>query len=127
MKPLAQSVSSMRSATMALTISSETSSPASMTALARLPTSRPGRDRRAQHVAGGELRNAVLFDQSLCLRPLARPRRPEQYQPHLPLLPPRSFDFLISPSYWCAIRWPWICATVSSVTLTTISSEVPPR
>ena len=63
-----------------------------------------GLHRRTQHVARGELRNAVFLDQSLCLRPLARPRRPKQYQPHLPLLPPRSFDFLISPSYWWAIR-----------------------
>src|SRR5262249_29429537 len=40
---------------------------------------------------------------------------------------PRSFDFLIRPSYWWAKRYPWICATVSIVTLTTISSEVPPK
>ena len=40
---------------------------------------------------------------------------------------PRSFDFLISPSYWCASRWDWICATVSIVTDTTIRIEVPPR
>ena len=60
--------------------------------------------RGAQHVARRELGYAVFFYQSLCLRPLARPRRPKQYQPHRALLPPRSFDFLISPSYWCAIR-----------------------
>ena len=40
---------------------------------------------------------------------------------------PRSFDFLIRPSYWCASRCDWICATVSMVTLTTISRLVPPK
>ena len=60
----------------------------------------PGLHRGAQHVAGRELGYAVFFYQSLCLRPLARPRRPKQNQPHRALLPPRSFDFLISPSYW---------------------------
>ena len=40
---------------------------------------------------------------------------------------PRSFDFLIRPSYWCASRWPCTCATVSMVTLTTIRSDVPPK
>ena len=94
--------------------------------LGPLADSVSGRDRGAQHVAGRELRDAVLLDQPLCLRPLARPRRPEQNQPHRAFAP-RSFDFLTSPSYWWARRWPWICATVSSVTLTTISSEVPPR
>ena len=63
-----------------------------------------GRDRGAQHVAGRELRNAVLLDQTLGLGALARPRRPEQDQPHRPLFPPRSFDFLIRPSYWWASR-----------------------
>src|SRR6185312_9681434 len=84
-------------------------------------------DRRAQHVTRRQLGNAVPLDQPLRLRSLARSGRSEQNQPHLFFLPPRSFDFLISPSYWCATRCPWICATVSSVTLTTIKSEVPPR
>ena len=84
-------------------------------------------DGRAQHVTGRELRNAMPLDQPLRLRPLPSARRSEQYKSHRPLLPPRSFDFLISPSYWCAIRCPCTCATVSSVTLTTISNDVPPR
>jgi hypothetical protein len=28
------------------------------------------------------------------------------------LRPPRSLDFLISPSYWCASRCDWICAAL---------------
>jgi hypothetical protein len=38
-----------------------------------------------------------------------------------------SFELLDQPSYWCASRCDWIWATVSMVTLTTISSDVPPR
>ena len=63
---------------------------------------RAGRDRRAQHVAGGELHDAVFRNQFLGLRALAGPRRAEQNNPHL--LRPRSFDRLIRPSYWCASR-----------------------
>ena len=63
-----------------------------------------GLDGGTQHVARRKLGYAVFFYQSLCLRPLARPWRPKQYQPHLAFFPPRSFDFLIRPSYWCAIR-----------------------
>ena len=96
-----------------------------MIALARLPTGGPGGDRGAQHVAGRELDDAVLVDQPLRLGALARARRPEQDQPHR--VRPLSFDFLTRPSYWWASRWPWTCATVSSVTLTTISSDVPPK
>ena len=43
------------------------------------------------------------------------------------LLAPRNLDFFRSPSYCCATRWLWICATVSMVTLTTISTDVPPN
>ena len=89
----------MRSATIALTMASETSSPASMTALALLTDLRAGINRGAQHVAGGELWNLVSFNEPLCLRPLPRPRGAKQYEPHRPLFPPRNFDFLISPSY----------------------------
>ena len=39
----------------------------------------------------------------------------------------RSFALRIMPSYWWDSRWPWIWVTVSMVTLTTMSSEVPPR
>ena len=87
----------------------------------------PGLDRRAQHVAGGELRYAVFLDQPLCLGPLARPRRPEQDQPHRRPLPPAQLRLLDQPLILVRKRWPWICATVSIVTLTTISSDVPPR
>jgi hypothetical protein len=66
----------MRSETMALTISSETSLPASITALARLPTSVCGSYGRTQHVAGGKLGNAVLLHDPLGLGPLTRTRRP---------------------------------------------------
>jgi hypothetical protein len=63
------------------------------------PDRAPRGDRGAQHVPRRELRYAVFVYESLCLRPLARSRRPKQYQPHRALFPPRSFDFLISPSY----------------------------
>ena len=63
--------------------------------------------------------------QDLCLRALAGARRSEQNQ--IQRRAPRSFAFLMRPSYCCAIRWLWICATVSIVTLTTIRIDVPPR
>ena len=85
----------------------------------------PG-DRRAQHVAGRQLRDAVGVAQPRRLRALAGAGRPQQDQPHLSACP-RSRAFLIRPSYWCAIRCDWICATVSMVTETTISRLVPPK
>ena len=115
----------MRSSMMPTTMSSETRAAGFHDRLGLEADRRARRDRGAQHVAGRELRNAVLLDQPRRLRPFAGARRPEQYQPHLFL--PLSFALRIRPSYWCACRWPWICATVSIVTLTTISSEVPPK
>ena len=58
---------------------------------------RAGFHRRAQHVARGKLDNAETLDQSLRLRALARPRWAEKDQVQRRL--PRSFAFLISPSY----------------------------
>ena len=109
---------------MPITISSGTSSPLSSSALHLQAERRARRDGGAQHVAGGELRQAALLGEDFGLRALARPRRPEQNQ--IQRRAPRSFDFLMRPSYCCAIRWLWICATVSIVTLTTIRIEVPP-
>ena len=81
---------------------------------------RAGRDGRAQHVAGRELRDAVALDDAGGLRALPRPRRPQQDDPHRRLAPaarsaystspaageaaqrrraPRSFAFLTRPSY----------------------------
>jgi len=40
------------------------------------------RHRGAQHIAGGELNDAVALNQPLGLRSLARPRRPEKNQSH---------------------------------------------
>src|SRR6266851_4294016 len=79
----------------------------------------------AQHVAGGELDDAVGLLDPLRLCALPRAWRPEQddVHPRRPL----SFAFLISPSYWCANKCEWICATVSIVTLTTIRRLVPPK
>ena len=96
-----------------------------MIALARLPTGVPAGDSGAEHVSGRKLHDAVLLDQPLRLRSLARARRPEQDQPHRVF--PLSLAFLTRPSYWWASRWPWTCETVSMVTLTTMSSEVPPK
>ena len=109
---------------MSITVSSGTSSPLAISALQASAQRRAGLDGGAQHVAGGELRQAPLFGENFGLCALARPRRPEQNQIHRRA--PRSFDFLSSPSYCCAIRWLWICATVSMVTETTIRIEVPP-
>ena len=85
---------------------------------------RPGGDRRAQDIAGRELRNTELLDQDLGLRALADARRSEKDQPHR-LRPPRRERFT-SPSYCCAMRWLWIWLMVSSVTVTMMSSDVPP-
>src|SRR5690606_28691364 len=85
------------------------------------------RDRGAQHVACGQLYEPPAGRDLLGLGSLPRPRRAQQDQYHMRLVAPRSFAFLISPSYWCANRWLWIWATVSMVTLTAISSEVPPK
>ena len=51
----------------------------------------------AQHVAGGELGEPVFLLEPLGLGALAGPRRPEQDNVHPRL--PRSFAFLINPSY----------------------------
>ena len=117
----------MRSAMMAMTTSSGTSSPLSMIALTRLPDLGAGCHGGAQHVAGRELDEPVPGGDFLGLRSLARSRRPEQDQVGHRLVAPLSLAFLMRPSYWCASRWPCTCATVSIVTLTAISSEVPPK
>ena len=81
---------------------------------------------RPEHVASGKLDQVAALEKQLGLRAFARARRPEQDQVHRRLVP-LSRARLIRPSYWCARRWLWICATVSIVTLTTIRSEVPPK
>src|SRR5215468_4006877 len=63
---------------------------------------RAGLGRGAQHLTGRKLHQTMLGDEPLRLRAFAGPRRAEQYQPHLRR--PRSFDRLISPSYWCASK-----------------------
>src|SRR6516165_7569579 len=63
---------------------------------------RAGLGRGAQHLAGRKLHQTMLGDEPLRLRAFPGPRRAEQYQPHLRR--PRSFDRLISPSYWCASK-----------------------
>ena len=55
-----------------------------------------------QHLAGRQLDDVVAFNKTLALRPLARTRRSEKNDDHV--FRPRSFDFLINPSYWCASR-----------------------
>src|SRR5690606_4735601 len=56
----------------------------------------------AQHVSSGELNDSVPLNQSLRLRSLARPRRPEKDKSHLRR--PLNFDLRIRPSYWWASR-----------------------
>ena len=88
---------SMRSATTSRMMSSETRSPRSMTALALRPTSLPACNRGTQHVARGELLQAAAFLKQLGLCALSGTRRSEKDDVHRLL--PRSFDFLIRPSY----------------------------
>src|SRR5690606_25338925 len=86
--------------------------------------------RRTQHVARRELNIAPFGREALGLGAFAGGGRAEQDQVHFLTIPPpdpRSFERLMSPSYWCATRCDWICATVSSVTEMTIRIEVPPR
>ena len=93
MKPFRASGSPMRSAMMPTTISSETSAPDSMTAFALSPIGVSACHRRAQHVPGRKLGNAILLHQSRRLCALPRAWRPEQYQPHrLPPPEPRPAD-----------------------------------
>ena len=65
-----------------ITISSGTSAPLAMMSLACRPTGVCGCDRRAQHLAGRELDDAVLLNQPLRLGPLARARRTQKDQSH---------------------------------------------
>src|SRR5579862_3198733 len=86
---------------------------------------RTGARGRAQHFARRELRPAAfgLQDSGLC--PFSCPRRPKKDQ--IQRLLPLSFAFRIRPSYCCAIRWLWICAIVSIMTLTMMRMDVPPK
>src|SRR5262249_49151950 len=85
---------------------------------------RAGGNGRAQHVAGGELRPAAALGQDPRLGALPRPWRAEKDDVHRRA--PRNLAFLMRPSYCWAMRWLWICATVSIVTLTMMRIEVPP-
>jgi hypothetical protein len=80
--PLAQSGARMRSFTSAMMMSSETRSPRSITFLRLDAERRPGLHGGAQHVAGGNLRDAVALHDEPRLGPLTRSRAPEQYQAH---------------------------------------------
>ena len=60
-KPLAQSGCVMRSFTRPMMMSSLTRPPESITRLAAMPSGGAGLHRGAQHVAGGDLRDAVLL------------------------------------------------------------------
>ena len=125
MKPSAASGWRMRLSRMAITSSSETSLPASMIARACSPISRAGRHFGPQHVAGGDLHQPVELLEPLGLSAFAGARRSKQDQIHR--VRPFTRDLRISPSYWCASRWDWICVTVSIVTETTIIRLVPPK
>ena len=84
-----------------------------------------GGDGRAQDVAGRELRNAVAAStRILACVPLPTPGGPSRIS-LTRLRPPRRERFT-RPSYCCAMRWLWIWLMVSSVTVTMMSSDVPP-
>ncbi len=114
---------------MPITISSDTRPPLFITASALRPISRAGLHSCAQHVAGGELNETAALGKAFGLRALAGSGRPQKNKLHRPprVDAPRSFAFLIRPSYWWASKWLWIWATVSMVTLTAMSSDVPPK
>ncbi len=90
MKPLAQSGSSMRSAMMPTTISSETRPPAFHHRLGLEADRRSRLDRRAQHVAGRELRNADISFPDASIACLCR----------RPAVQAESASFLSSPQVW---------------------------
>ena len=90
--------------------------------------------RSAQHVAGRQLDDSVSLFQYFSLGAFTGTRRSEQYDVHKSSwwqqrYPRRPFNFAlrIKPSYWCASKWLWICATVSIETTTTINRLVPPK
>ena len=81
------------------------------------PEGRARRARRAQEVAGGEVREAALPTEPLRLRPFAGSGRPED----------EEAGYRRNPSYWRCSSWASVWRMVSSATPTTISSEVPPK
>ena len=64
-------------------MSSDTSPPLSITFFAARPSGVPALTARAQHVAGGDLRNAVGFLDEGGLGTLAGARRAQQNQSHV--------------------------------------------
>ena len=96
-----------------------------MIALARLPTGVPAATAARSMSPVESCDDAVLRDQPLRLRALARAGRPEQDQPHR--VRPLSFDFLTRPFILVGEQMALDLRTVSMVTLTTISSDVPPK
>ncbi len=130
MKPLAQSGSEIRSEMMPITMASETRS-AGRHHFFGFETNRcAGLNGGAQHISRRELGDAAFLADDLRLCAFAGPWRPEKNEVHRRPLgddAPRSFAFLIKPSYCWAIKWLWTWATVSMVTLTAMSSDVPPK
>jgi hypothetical protein len=86
---------------------------------------RAGRDRRAQHVAGRELRMPNSLTSRFACVPLPGPggARAGSASSLLPAASTCGSGLHIG----APADAPWICATVSIVTLTTIRSEVPPK
>ena len=70
----------------------------------------------AEHVAGGDVRDAEAHRDPRRLRALAAPGRAEHHGDHL-----------MNPLYWRISSWVSICFMVSSATPTTMRIAVPPR
>jgi len=86
---------------------------------------RPGLHGRPQHVAGRERHDAVFSGQALGWVPLPQPGGPSRI--NLIVRRPPQLRALDQTFILMGQQIAWTCATVSMVTLTTISSEVPPK
>ena len=98
-----------------------------MMALASRPTSLPEATAALSMSPVESWTSPYLAAMPLAWVPLPAPGGPSRIRFMSASSPPCSLAFLMRPSYWWARRWLCICATVSMVTDTAISSEVPPK
>ncbi len=126
--PGAQSAILRRSSMMRMTMASETRSPFARIASTSRPSGEPDATAARSMSPVESCGRPRSFCRILAWVPLPAPGGPNRtIFKDIQRRAPRSLAFLMRPSYCCAIRWLWICATVSMVTLTTIRIDVPPR